>query len=177
MRLRNYIGVILFLILIFYLSNAIIWIPNYFVPIAFWEYPKYIIGILIGTFSINSLVEYGILYDISKGQNVNKRTLLLSVILVNLVTFPPAQLVFYFSLAFPILFLVYFSVFIEIIVIVVESLLYRVESHILLQSEDTNNSLSLRNTLSISAVINIISFLVLLIIHNYLINAYYLSLY
>jgi len=167
-RLRNYIGVIFLLIIFFYASITAIWIPNYFEPIAFWEYPSYIISALIGTFFLNTIVEYGVLYNISKVHNVSKRDLLLSVILVNLVTFPPAQLVFYFSLAFTILFLFYFS-------FVIESLLYRVEFHKLLQEEYKNNSLSLKNMLSISIVINIISFLVLLIIHNYLINAY--SLY
>ena len=142
MRLRNYNGVILLLILILFFSNTSIYIPNYFEPIAFWEYPVFIIGALVGSFILNTLIEYGVLYDISKARNVNKRDLLLSVILVNLITFPLAQLVFYFSLAFSVIFLLFLILGIEILIIVIEWKLYHLEFQKHIQENSINISLS-----------------------------------
>lgn len=148
--------------------------PANYTPIAFWEYPVFIIVALVGFFFLNTIIEYGILYDISRSRDIDKRDLLLSVILVNLITFPVAHLIFYFALAFTIIFLLYFNLVIEFIVIIIEWVLYRWEFQKLLQEKPSNKSLSSKSILSISAIINIISFLVISFIDSYLINVYFI---
>ncbi len=82
MRLRNYIGIIGFVLIIIIISGTHLYIPPGLVPIAFWEYPVFIIVALAGTFFLNTFIEYGVLYDISRSHDVDKRKLLISVILV-----------------------------------------------------------------------------------------------
>jgi len=156
------------------MANTFIFVPNYFKPIAFWEYPIFIITALIGAFILNSVIEYGVLYDLSKAQKVNKRDLFITVILVNLVTFPPAQLLFYCSLAFSFIFILPLILVIEIIIIVFESKLYYFEFQKHIQENSYKISLTSKIVLRISVVINLLSFLVLLIINSYLINAFWL---
>ncbi len=174
MRLRNYVGVIGFVVFIAFISSTSLYIPAGIVPIAFWEYPVFIIVALIGTFFLNTFIEYGVLYDISRSHDVNKRELLLSVIVVNLITFPAAHLTLYFSLAFTVIFLLYFGVVIEIMVIIIEWILYRWEFQKLLSETPSKKTPSSKTVLSISAIINILSFLIIGIIDSYLINVYFM---
>ncbi len=173
MRLRNYIGVIGFVVFIAFISSTILYIPAGIVPIAFWEYPVFIIIALVGTFFLNTFIEYGVLYDISRSHEVGKRELLLSVILVNLITFPATHLAFYFSLAFNIIFILYIWLVIEIIVIIIEWILYQSEFQKLLTEDRSRIILSSKTVFSISAIINTLSFLVIGIIDAYLMNAYF----
>jgi hypothetical protein len=143
------------------------------VPIAFWEYPIFIIIALVGFFFLNTIIEYGVLYDVSRSHDVDKRELLLSVILVNIITFPAVHLILYFSLAFTIMFLLYFGPVIVFIVIMIEWKLYRWEFQRLLSERPSMTSLSPKTVLSVTVIINILSSLVIGLIDSYLINAYF----
>lgn len=173
MRLRNYIGVIGIVVFIGYLSMMVMIIPAGIIPIAFWEYPFFIIVAIIGFFFLNTIIEYGVLYDISRPYDVNKLKLLLSVTLVNLVTFPATHLAFYFSLAFNIFFIQAIWIVIEIIVIIIEWYLYQSEFQKLLGEDRSRIILSSKTVFSISAIINILSFLVIGIIDYNLIDIYF----
>ena len=120
MRIRDYVYLIIFVLIIGMLAQTVYWIPPGVEPIAFWEYPLFIIVALIGFFILNTLIEYGVLYDILKSRELVKPHLLLIVILVNLITFPPAQLTFYLAHALLNLILMYLYPVIEIIVIIIE---------------------------------------------------------
>ena len=123
------------------------------------------------------MIKYGVLYDLSKPYDVNKRSLLFSVILVNLITFPATQLLFYFSLAFFYYYLGIFYLVLKILVIVIEWKLYHLEFKKYIQEDPIDISLSSKNILSTSVIINILSFLVVETINFCLINAYMYSSY
>lgn len=174
MRLRNYNCVILLVLIISFNFRLYTFFT---IPIAFWEYPFYIILALVGTFFLNTMIKYGVLYDLSKPYDVNKRSLLFSVILVNLITFPATQLLFYFSLAFFYYYLGIFYLVLKILVIVIEWKLYHLEFKKYIQEDPIDISLSSKNILSTSVIINILSFLVVETINFCLINAYMYSSY
>ena len=95
----------------------------------------------------------------------------MSVLLVNLITFPPAQLAIYYSLAFQ-NFILYFSgFFIEIIVIIIEWRLYYIEFQKHVLETYIDYPLNSKNTLSITIVINLLSFIVLSIFQTYWMQA------
>jgi len=173
MRLRNYIGVIGIVVFFAYLSIGILIIPAGIVPIAFWEYPIFIILALVGFFLLNTIIEYGVLYDISRPYDVDKLRLLLSVTLVNLATFPIAHLAFYYALAFDIFFVLALWIVIQIIIILIEWILYQSEFQKLLSDKPTRIIITSKTVFSISAIINTLSFLVIGIIDAYLMNAYF----
>lgn len=164
MKVPNYIYIILFLIIIIFLVVFGIWIINPIEPIIFFEYPYFIILALVGTFIVNIIIEYYIFcYYLSKSVELDKSELFLSVFLVNLITFPPNQLAFYFFFVFfPTFVIFYFNILFQIIVITIEWLLYRFEFKKLF--------LSSRRIFSISAGGNIGSFLTVSIILSYLLN-------
>ncbi|MFX1570735.1 MAG: hypothetical protein ACFFCV_20550 [Promethearchaeota archaeon] len=173
MRLRNYIGVIGIVVFFGYLSTMVLFVPAGIIPIAFWEYPIFIIVAIVGFFLLNTIIEYGVLYDISRPYDVDKLKLLLSVTLVNLITFPVAHLAFYYALAFDIIFVQALWIVIEIIIIIIEWILYQSEFQKLLLDKPTGIIITSKTVFSISAIINTLSFLVIGIIDAYMMNAYF----
>lgn len=173
MRIRDYVYLIIFVLIIGMLAQTIYWIPLGVEPIAFWEYPFFIIIALIGFFILNTLIEYGVLYDILKSRELVKPHLFLIVILVNLITFPPAQLTFYLALALSNVILMYLYTVIEIIVIIIEWLLYRLKFQNFIVENPKERFLSSKIILSISIIINTLSFLIIGFINSYLINLYF----
>ncbi|MFW9828341.1 MAG: hypothetical protein ACFFEY_12190 [Candidatus Thorarchaeota archaeon] len=151
-------------------------IPRNYLPIPFWEYPFFIILALVGFFVLNTLLEYGILYDLTRKQGVKKYHLLISVILINLITYPTSHLSLYFAFAFTVYFILFFYILIELAVILIEWILYKWEFQKLLPDMDTNKNFSSKKLLSISAVINLIPFQIIAIIDSILINSYFNSL-
>ena len=173
MRLRNYIGVIGIVVFIAYLSSTVLYVPAGIIPIAFWEYPFFIIVAVVGFFFLNTIIEYGVLYNISKPYDVNKLKLLLSVTLVNLVTFPVSHLVFYYGLAFNLYFIQALWIIFQIIIIVIEWKLYQLEFQKLLSDKPTRIIITSKTVFSVSAIINTLSFLVIGIIDFHLMNLYF----
>lgn len=177
MRIRDYVYIIIFVLIIGFLSNTVIGIPFRLVdPIAFWEYPLFIILALVGFFILNILIEYGALYDILKYRELDKPNLFIIVLLINLITFPPVHLIFYYAYAFYNLFLLYFYPLIEIIVIIIEWLLFRLKFQNFIVENPTNGFLSSKIVLSITGVINLLSFLIIGFFNSYLINIYFITL-
>ncbi|MEE9379454.1 MAG: hypothetical protein V3V33_15620 [Candidatus Lokiarchaeia archaeon] len=167
MEKRNYFYIAFICLAIIYLSISISLVDRYAVAF-FWEFP---IEYLIGTFIIIILVKYGLIYGFLSSYDL-KGDLFLSVILVNLVSVPLSQLIFiYFPAFLPeyiptfYFFLFYFFlILIEIIVIVSDWLLYRIEFKKFEQLELINQPISSKKVLKISIVTNILSLLTLFMI-------------
>ncbi len=170
MRIRDY-GYLIIIVLIIGLSSLrTFWLPPGVEPIAFWEYPLLIIIAIIVFYILNTLIEYGVLYDILRTRGLVKPRLYLIVILINLITFPPTQLTFYLAMVLLNEFLKYFYLVLEGIVIVVEWLLYRRIFKNFIMENPKNDFLSSKNILLISIVINLLSFLIIGFINLYLIS-------
>jgi len=129
----------------------------------YWEFP---IEYLIGTFIIIILVKYGLIYGFLYSYDL-KGDLFLSVLLVNLVSVPFGQLFFFFFPAFLsdyAIFFFYVLIIIEIIVILSDWLLFRIEFKKFEQLELINQPISSKKVLKISIVTNMLSFLTLFMI-------------
>jgi len=129
----------------------------------YWEFP---IEYLIGTFIIIILVKYGLIYGFLYSYDL-KGDLFLSVLLVNLVSVPLGQLIFIYFPAFLseyAIFFFYVLIIIEIIVILSDWLLFRIEFKKFEQLELINQPISSKKVLKISIVTNMLSFLTLFMI-------------
>lgn len=164
MRVPNYIYIILSFLVLIFLAILGILIIQPITPVAFWEYPYFIIIVLLGTFIVNIVIEYYcFLYYFSKTIELEKRNLFLLVLLVNTITFPATQLAFYFIWAFFIMYVIFcFNIIFEVIVIAIEWQLYRLEFK--------KFTLPSKKILSVSAGINILSFLAVSLILSVFIN-------
>lgn len=116
---------------------------------------------LIGAVLINVIVEFCIVYVFLRSHYNVKKELFLSVILVNLVIFPPTYTIAYFILIFFLELFVLYIIVIEIIMMLIEWLLYRLEFQKLVNKKSIQMTLSLKKTILISTLANFASFSVL----------------
>ncbi|MCK4381247.1 MAG: hypothetical protein KAW51_08935 [Candidatus Lokiarchaeota archaeon] len=123
--------------------------------------PIVIIFTIFVVFSINIIVEFGVVYLFFRSSGLIKKDLFLSIILVNLVVFTPTFTIFYFLLMFYIELIVLYNIFIGILMILVEWLLYRLEFQKLLQQQSIHKNLSLKKIIIISTLANIASYSVI----------------
>lgn len=129
----------------------------------YWEFP---IEYLIGTFIVNVLVKYGVIFGFLRSYDL-KGDLFLSVLLVSLVSVPLSQLIFIYFPSFLYEYLIPFYfilIIVEFIVVISDWLLYCVEFKNFEYLELINQSLSSKKVLKISILANILSFLALLLI-------------
>lgn len=126
------------------------------------------------TVIINIIIEYGVVYIFLKSEDLVKKELFSSVVLVNLVIFPPTHAITYFFLAFYIKFYVLYIIIIVIIMMLIEFLLYWLEFQKLFYRKSINKLLSLKKAGLISTIANFASFSliylypIILMIHQYI---------
>lgn len=155
-RICIYIGIVL-------LIHFFIFIPNSVAAIIlrYEEMPIVIIFTIFVVFLINIIVEFGVVYLFFRSSGLVKKDLFLSIVLVNLVVFTPTFTIFYFLLMFYIELVVLYSIFIGILMILVEWILYRLEFQKLLQQQSIQKNLSLKKIIIISTLANIVSYSVI----------------
>lgn len=156
MRFRNhkYI-VIIFLILCF------IFIPSVSAAIVappFNEQPLYIVLNLIFSFIITTGVEFCIIYIFLRSHNPIKKKLFYSVGFVNLVLFPPTNMIIFFIFTFYIEFFPLFTIIIGFLMVLLEWLLYRLEFQKLFYIDSIREAISIKKTFFISTLANFTSF-------------------
>ncbi|NVM34765.1 MAG: hypothetical protein HWN81_04155, partial [Candidatus Lokiarchaeota archaeon] len=123
--------------------------------------PIFIIFTVFVVFLVNIIVEFGVVYFFFRSNGLVKKDLLMSIILINLVVFTPSYTILYFLTMFYIELVVLYSIFIGILMILVEWILYRLEFQKLLQQQSIQKKLSLKKIIIISTVANIASFSVI----------------
>lgn len=156
MRFRNhkYI-VIIFLIL------CIIFIPSVSALIIappLNEQPLYIVLNLIFSFIITTGVEFCIIYIFLRSHNPIKKKLFYSVGFVNLVLFPPTNMIIFFIFTFYIEFFPLFTIIIGFLMVLLEWLLYRLEFQKLFNIDSIREVMSIKKTFFISTLANFTSF-------------------
>lgn len=123
--------------------------------------PIVIILTIMITFLINIIVEFGVFYGFLRSRELVKKELILSVILVNIVIFPPTQTVAYFLTIFYIELYVFYVIIFGLLMLLIEWLLYRSEFQKLFLKKSIPESLSLKKTILISTLANVASFSVI----------------
>ncbi|MFX1570723.1 MAG: hypothetical protein ACFFCV_20490 [Promethearchaeota archaeon] len=159
MRSRNY-----FFIAILNFSLILIFLP---IAYAFRnirpyeEMPINIILSILGPVLINILVEFGVVFMYLRNPLLIKKDLIISVILVNIVLFPPTQTIAYFLMIFSTKDYVFFVIIFGILMILIEWVFYRLEFKKLQAKNIIPETLSLKKTILISTVANVVSFCVI----------------
>lgn len=113
---------------------------------------------LMLTIIINIIIEFGVVYVFLRSGDLVKKELFSSVVLVNLVIFPPTHIIAYFVLAFFIELYVLYTIIIAILMLLTEWLLYHLEFQKLFYRKSINKLLSLKSTVLISTLANFTSF-------------------
>lgn len=156
MRFRNHKYTIIILLILFF-----IFIPSVsaaIVPPPFNEQPLYIVLNLMVTFIIATSVEFCIVYIFLRSQNLIKKKLFYSVGFVNLVLFPPTNIVIFFIFTFFVEFFPLFTIIFSVLMILLEWLLYRLEFQKLFYIDSIPEVISNKKTFFISTLANFTSF-------------------
>jgi len=157
-KVRNYIYILLVVLTLFF-----IYIPyvHAVVIIPYEETPIFIILNILGPVVINVFIEFGTVYFFLRSRDLVKKKLFLSVTLVNLVIFPPSHAITYFLMIFYIELLVFFVILFGFLMVSIEWILYHLEFQKLYLKKSIPESLSLKKTIKIATLTNIVSFSVL----------------
>lgn len=123
--------------------------------------PINIILSILGPVLINILVEFGVVFMYLRNPLLIKKDLIISVILVNIVLFPPTQTIAYFLMIFSTKDYVFFVIIFGILMILIEWVFYRLEFKKLQAKNIIPETLSLKKTILISTVANVVSFCVI----------------
>ena len=136
---------------------SLLFIPYYFglhIPTPLTD-PLYIAINVIGALFIVVTIEFGVIYGFLRKADLVVKDLCILVLLVNFITFLPAQIIIHLLLAFSIQFVPAFMITVFIIVLSTEWLLYRLEFQKLFTSEPLNMVLSVKKIILVSTVANL----------------------
>ncbi len=131
--------------------------------IRYEEMPIFIIFTILFVLLITIVAEFGVVYPFLRSSDLVKKDLFLSITKVNLVVFTPSYTIFYFLQMFYIELVVAYNIFIGILLILVEWLLYRLEFQKLLLQQSIRKNLPLKKIIMISTLANIISYCIILL--------------
>lgn len=157
MKTKNKDYIIAIYLMISFIS--LLFIPYYFglhIPTPLTD-PLYIAINVIGALFIVVTIEFGVIYGFLRKADLVVKDLFISVLLVNFITFLPAQIFIHLLLAFSIQFAPVFMITVFIIVLSTEWLLYRLKFQKLLKSEPLNMVFSTKKILLASTVANLIT--------------------
>lgn len=170
MRYKRYISIIIYFTLL-YITLIVAVIPLVFslmIPVPFYDQPILIIMNILITSFIIIIIEFGVVYAFLKS-----RKLFVSVVLVNLVMFPPVGIISYFFFAFYSEFALLYVLIIIPLMTLIECFLYYLEFQNLFYRNSIKNQPNLKRSSLISLIANLASYSMLFFYPTNFMSTYY----